>query len=595
MVSGKRANVGVDWSTMLADATSCPSDRAQTPYLETTATTCGVTSAHWYDIVDKRASNPHTHRPHIYAKMSLAEWALPQLSKLLPLDNDSLKQIISYTESLPNREAADHLQNMLGDSPQALEFITSFNNRRKSRGPVVSAQTTPSNDVSGVPKSRPRKKKQAGVGKPLPARQVEDVGNLAGAYMKRDEDDYMAGSSKSKAPKTNAFGLSQKPDALQLPTASSSGTATPTSRAVSPAAPSKKLPPSAAGQLVSDTKSSRNSSPKPKAKISVAGGTPMHGASTALTDLESAIRTLEIQTNPTLSAQDGSKRKCNCMATRHPLLDAAPNCMNCGKIICVKEGIGPCTFCNTPLLSADETQSMIRILREERGKEKMAANNAGQKRAEVAHAPRPFSTPKTTAPNSDADSENEKLAKAKQHRDKLLAFQAQNAKRTQVHDEAADFETTSAGLSMWASPQERAMQLKRQQKALRDQEWNAQPEYEKRQVVASIDLTGRKLVKRMAAVERPKTPDSEEEPSGPSQSYENGAISKGAGAFSRNPLLGALIRPTITIESKGKDRQAEKKQAWRRVQDDNDDNEQWILDGGVYGGKNETGEPEAGH
>ena len=232
--------MGADWSTMLVDATSYPSDRAQTPYLDMTATTCGVTSAYRYDIVDKRASNPHTHQPHIYAKMSLAEWALPQLSKLLPLDNDSLKQIISYTESLPNREAADHLQNMLGDSPQALEFITSFNNRRKLKGPAVSAQTTPSNDVPGVPKSKPRKKKQTGVGKPLPARQVEDVGNLAGAYMKRDEDDYMAGSSKPKAPKSNAFGLSQKPDALQLPTASSSGTATPTSRAVSPAAPPKQ-------------------------------------------------------------------------------------------------------------------------------------------------------------------------------------------------------------------------------------------------------------------------------------------------------------------------------------------------------------------
>ncbi|KAJ4317737.1 hypothetical protein N0V94_004810 [Neodidymelliopsis sp. IMI 364377] len=504
--------------------------------------------------------------------MSLSEWALPQLSKLLPLDNDSLKQIISYTESLPNREAADHLQNMLGDSPQALEFISSFNNRRKS--------TAASNDA--VPKPKPRKK-QRGIGKPLPARQVEDSGNLSGAYMKRDEDDYMAGSSKSKPVKPNAFGLST----LQPPTATS-GT---TSRGVSPA---QKLPPSAAGQLISETKS-RNSSPKPKAKISVAGGTPMHGASTALNDLESAIRTLEIQTNPTLSAQDGGKRKCNCMATRHPLLDAAPNCLNCGKVICVKEGIGPCTFCNTPLLSADEIQSMVRILREERGKEKMAANNAGQKRAEVAVAPRPFSTPKTSAPSSDVDSENEKLAKAKQHRDRLLAFQAQNAKRTQVHDEAADFETTTAGLSMWASPQERAMQLKRQQKALREQEWNAQPEYEKRRVVASIDLAGGKIVKRMAAAERPKTPESDDEPPEPAQHYESGAISKGSGAFSRNPLLGALIRPTIRVESKGKDRGSEKRQAWRRVQDDNDDNEQWILDGGVYGGKNETGEPEAGH
>jgi hypothetical protein len=529
------------------------------------------------------------------AKMSLAEWALPQLSKLLPLDNDSLKQIIEYTESLANREAADHLQNMLGDSPQALEFITSFNNRRKPKGPIAPAQSAPANGLSEIPKSRPRKKKQTGIGKPLPARQVEGAGNVAGAYMKKDEGDYMAGSSKQKAPKANVFDLSQKPDALQLPTATSSGTATPTSRGVSPAPLSKKLPPSAAGQLISETKSSRNSSPKPKAKISVAGGTPMHGASTALNDLESAIRTLEIQTNPTLSAQDSTRRKCNCMATRHPLLDAAPNCLNCGKIICVKEGLGPCTFCNTPLLSADETQSMIRILREERGKEKMAANNAGQKRADVAHAPRPFSTPKTTAPTSDADSESERLAKAKQHRDKLLAFQAQNAKRTQVHDEAADFETTSAGLSMWASPQERAMQLKRQQKALREQEWNAQPEYEKRKVVASIDLVGGKIVKRMAAAERPKTPESEDEPSEPAQQYESGAISKGSGAFSRNPLLGALIRPTITVEAKGKDKQAGKRQAWRRVQDDNDDNEQWILDGGVYGGKNETGEPEAGH
>lgn len=527
--------------------------------------------------------------------MSLSEWALPQLSKLLPLDNDSLKQIISYTESLPNNEAADHLQNMLGDSPQALEFITSFNNRRKSKGPTVSAQSRPSNDQSAVPKPKPRKKKQTGIGKPLPARQVEDAGNVAGAYLKKDEDVYMAGSSKQKAPKSNAFGLSQKPDALQLPTATSSGTTTPISRGISPAPPTKKLPPSAAGQLISETKSSRNSSPKPKAKISLAGGTPMHGASTALNDLESAIRTLEIQTNPTLSAQDSSKRKCNCMATRHPLLDAAPNCLNCGKVICVKEGIGPCTFCNSPLLSADEIQSMVRILREERGKEKMAANNAGQKRAEVAHAPRPFTTPKTSAPSSDVDSESEKLAKAKEHRDKLLAFQAQNAKRTQVHDEAADFETTSAGLSMWASPQERAMQLKRQQKALREQEWNAQPEYEKRKVVASIDLVGGKIVKRMAAAERPKTPDSEDEPPEPTQHYESGAISKGSGAFSRNPLLGALIRPTIKVESKGKDKQGEKRQAWRRVQDDNDDNEQWILDGGVYGGKNETGEPEAGH
>lgn len=526
--------------------------------------------------------------------MDLSTWALPQLSKLLPLDEESLKQIISYTETLSNKDAADHLQNLLGDSPLALEFITSFNNRRKREAPV-SGQIEPSSVISEVPKAKPRPKKK-GLSKLPPPRQPENYGDTAGGYIKKDEEDYMAASSRSKGSKSNAFALSDKPVASQ--SLASSGNSTPKSRGVSPAPPALKLPPSAAGKLISDPKSSRTSSPKPKAKVNVSGGTPMHGASTALNDLESAIRALEIQTNPTLfSAQDNSKRKCNCMATRHPLLEAAPNCLSCGKIICVKEGIGPCTFCSAPLLSSAEIQSMVRVLKEERGKEKMAANNAGQKRADVSIAPRPFSTPKSTTPlssnpASDVESENEKLAKAKQHRDKLLAFQAQNARRTRVHDEAADFETTSAGLSMWASPQERAMQLKKQQKALREQEWNARPEYEKRKVVASIDLVGGKIVRRMAARERPSSPESEDEPPEPAGSTEQGAISQGAGAFSKNPLLGGLIRPTIKIDDKGKGKQEERKQTWRRVQDDNDDNEQWILDGGVYGGRASTQEQD---
>ncbi|KAF2708247.1 zf-C2HC5-domain-containing protein [Pleomassaria siparia CBS 279.74] len=534
--------------------------------------------------------------------MDLSIWALPQLFKLLPLDNESLKQIISNAENLPNPEAADYLQDLLGESPQSLEFITSFNSRRKPKPTTSYAQASASNADSGVPKAKPKKKKP-GIAKLLPPRQVENLGNVAGAYRKPEEEDYMAGGPKLKAPKANPFSLSDKPEAVQKPT-TSSGTATPKSRGVSPAPPpgsSAKLPPSAAGALIGDLKPSRNSSPKPKTKVSVQGGTPMQGASTALNDLDSAIRALEIQTNPSLSSsQDNRKRKCNCMATRHPLLEAAPNCLNCGKIICVKEGIGPCTFCNSSLLSSGEIQNMMRVLKEERGKEKMAANNASQKRADVSMAPRPFAasrdrTPVASAPASD--SESEKLAKAKQHRDKLLAFQAQNAKRTQVHDEAADFETPTSGLSQWASPQERAMQLKRQQKALREQEWNARPEYEKRTVVASIDLKGGKIVRRMAAVQRPATPESEDELTEtdyvPAQSN-----SGGGGAFSRNPLLGGLIRPTfkapVDVKGKGKVVEAERKQTWRRVQDENEDNEHWILDGGVYGGQTKGGEQDGG-
>ena len=122
--------------------------------------------------------------------MDLATWALPQISKLLPIDEDSLKQIISYTDSLSNSEAADHLQNLLGDGPQALEFITSFNNRRRPKAGASSTQNAPSNVTSEVPRAKPRKKKQAGLGQLPPPRRPDDFGNVSGAYRKKEEEDY---------------------------------------------------------------------------------------------------------------------------------------------------------------------------------------------------------------------------------------------------------------------------------------------------------------------------------------------------------------------------------------------------------------------
>jgi hypothetical protein len=524
--------------------------------------------------------------------MALQKWAIPQLSRLLPLDEESLKEIIVYSESLPKDAAAEHLKNLLGDSALALEFISTFNTRRQAPASLNASSLRPQEDLStGVPKPKYHQKKQKNDFNKLPEiRRPEDYGNVTGAYLKKSEDDYMGGRPSSRPRKepllANTLALQPTPDAIQAPVTGSASSSNVPSRVSTP-----KLPPSAAGRLISDSKpSSRSSSPaaKSKAKVTITGGTPMHGQSTALTDLESAIRELEMQTNPSLALtpEQNARRKCTCMAQRHPLLEASPNCLNCGKIICVKEGLGPCTFCNSPLLSTAEINSMIRILREERGREKQEANNVAHRKAEVSKAPRPFSgsshlnTPATTTP-ATSDSESEKLSAAKQHRDKLLAFQAQNVRRTRVHDEAADFETTTAGLNMWATPAERAMQLKKQQKVLREQEWNSRPEWEKRKVVASIDLMGGKVVRRMAQAERPPSPQPEDE----EEQLEESVSEKPK--LSNNPLLGSLIRPVAKVDGsgKGKGKAMEKRTKWRRVQDDNDDNEQWILDGGLYGAK----------
>jgi hypothetical protein len=499
--------------------------------------------------------------------------SLAQLARLLPLPESDLQQVFEYAGTLSKQETVDHFKNLLGESPQAIEFIASFNSRRKDpASKPLSEQTTQSD--SGVPRVvRAPKKKKAPL-HTLAPRQVQDNHAAQGkAYIKKDEDDYMSKRHNPSASPGPAHATVLQPPKAEVVPATIS-----------------RAPPSAAGPLISDLKpksaptsrgTSRKSSPAPsKTRVNITGGMSMQGASTELKELDAAIRSLEISTNSSLL--DNEKRKCNCIGARHPLLTAAPNCLNCGKVICVKEGLGPCTFCGTPLLSATEIQGMIRELREERGREKMALDASSHRRAEVSKTPAPFTTPR----GGDASFMSPAEAKAKEHRDKLLSFQAQNVRRTTVRDEAADFETPiTAGVNMWASPAERAKQLKRQQKVLAEQEWNARPEYEKRRQVVSIDLVKGKIVKRMGAVEKPSQPQSEsEEVEEPPISDTSG--NKSGGAFSRNPLLGSLVKP-VYDNGNGKeidDKLVERKKTWRRVQDDMDDNEDVILDGGIYGG-----------
>ncbi|KAI0892108.1 zf-C2HC5-domain-containing protein [Annulohypoxylon nitens] len=504
--------------------------------------------------------------------------SVSQLYRLLPLPNDELQQILDYATTLSKSEAAEHFRNLLGESPEAVDFISTFNSRRQ--GPKSSASTnTSASGIEPVPKPvRTTKKQKAQLHTPA-ARQVTNQGPAPGTVYNKDvEGDYIA--RRPNHPTTP--GGSGHPKKQQLSQSSQQPTTS-----LPP-----KLPPSATGHLISDvpkpkqrsTPTSRSSTPAPKTKIHISGGTAMHGASTTLTDLDDAIRVLEMTTNPS-QGTDAANRRCNCVASRHPLLAAAPNCLSCGKVVCVKEGLGPCTFCGAPLLSPAEVQLMIRELRDERGREKMAADREAHKKAEVSKKPAPFSKPRG-APSDVSEAQ----AKALENRDRLLSFQAQNARRTTVRDEAADFDVTGAitgtGNNIWATPEERAQEVKRQQKILREMEWNARPDYEKRRQVVSIDLVGGKVVRKMAAIERPESPENT------TQSGENlektSVVREDAtgGAFSKNPLLGSLIRPIFDVKGKGARLEGRDPKVirWRRVQDDLDDNEAVILDGGAYSG-----------
>ncbi len=603
-----------------------------------------------------------------------------QLGRLIDLPDDALQQVLDYAATLSKADAADHFTNLLGDAPAAVEFVSAFNARRHDpvAGKVsdiaaAGTATPPSQQrepLDVVPKHAPRQKKKKAALHTPPPRQVASLAPPPGArYSKKDaEDDYIAGRSGTSTP-VSGSALAPPPASAQ-PQTKTAATLTqppqPSPQKQQQQQQQQQQQRPASGSLIQDalapkTKSKSSaggggggSSSRPVTKVSITGGTAMHGAAGVLADFDAAIQSLELTTNPTLGGDSTSveavaARRCNCVGTRHPLQTAAPNCLSCGKVVCVKEGLGPCTFCGTPLLAPADVQAMIRELRAERGREKMAADREAHRRPDTVGGGKahPHMVAGVTKWGGDDDgfvslaaaaaqqqqqqqsasrgggggpSEEEK---ARAHRDKLLAFQAQNAQRTTVRDEAADFDVGAAmdavgngggsggvglgpGHNMWASPEERARELRRQQVLLREMEWNARPEYEKRQQVLSIDVTGRKVFRKVVAAERPRSPpkkseSDEDEDEDREYGYRSTALAgtdgnKHGGAFSRNPLLGRLIKPAYAADGSGSGDSSGTKLAgrrdnpaaasrWRRVQDDLADNEAVILDGGVYGGR----------
>lgn len=126
---------------------------------------------------------------------------------------------------------------------------------------------------------------------------------------------------------------------------------------------------------------------------------------------------------------------------------------------------------------------MLTELKQERGIARQSRGNAGQKRADVATNMGAAGRGAATAGVLD---------KAMKHRDTLLNYQAENAQRTTVRDEAADYDTTLASSggagAGWMTPAQRAKEVARQQKVLREREWEAKPEYEKRNMVLNIEV-----------------------------------------------------------------------------------------------------------
>ncbi|XP_046753598.1 activating signal cointegrator 1 [Diprion similis] len=115
------------------------------------------------------------------------------------------------------------------------------------------------------------------------------------------------------------------------------------------------------------------------------------------------------------------RHKCNCEAKKHSLIN---NCISCGRIVCSQEGAGPC-FCCGDLVCSPEQQALL-------------SSNSRQ-------ADNLYNKLMDQKPPKDVE-------ESLKHRNKLLEYDRNSARRTEVIDDECDYYQTN---SVWLSNSER--------------------------------------------------------------------------------------------------------------------------------------------
>jgi hypothetical protein len=159
------------------------------------------------------------------------------------------------------------------------------------------------------------------------------------------------------------------------------------------------------------------------------------------------------------------RQACACQAVEHALVG---NCRSCGKIICVQEGLGPCSFCGV-----EYTGKL--------GAKPPPPPPVADSVAEAAHA-------QQVGEHDDADKDaavDAATAKAIEAKDRLVHFDRTSMQRTTVIDDQSDY--FSIDTNQWLTDEERA-NLKRE-----EAEAKAAEEARKKRVTVTFDLVGRKV------------------------------------------------------------------------------------------------------
>ncbi|XP_042342575.1 activating signal cointegrator 1 [Plectropomus leopardus] len=140
------------------------------------------------------------------------------------------------------------------------------------------------------------------------------------------------------------------------------------------------------------------------------------------------------------------RHPCECLAQKHKLIN---NCISCGRIVCEQEGSGPCLFCGSLVCTREEQEILQRDSNKSQKLRKKLMGDGGER---------------DYLPHQEAKMKAG-LEKAVQHKDKLLEYDRNSVRRTQVLDDESDYFATDS--NQWLSPNERE-KLRKKEEELRE-------------------------------------------------------------------------------------------------------------------------------
>ncbi|KAJ1981086.1 Activating signal cointegrator 1 [Dimargaris cristalligena] len=360
--------------------------------------------------------------PKATTNSSAREWAAGELAQRLSLPQQDADPMAQYLTGLASAEELNtQLRDILGPSPATTEFAREFARRRFPASASASTTPTPASLLPAVGKSRSHLGGTSAAASSLSV-QLDKRISLENLHVHANSN-----ANKGKGAARSHSNLSVT--------------------------------------VVSNSDSASAGSKKPKKKDSA------NKSNMSVTDVwsEAQIEKLKLKAN---------RPPCTCEAVAHALLR---NCIQCGRIVCVKEGPGPCLTCGHLIIPKQHEQLM---------KASRLAQAQGQQddvdSALDSHLIEDDSPPLDAA-----------LQEARARKDRLLDYDRTSAHRTQVIDQVSDFQGPSAETAdiQWLTPQEK-IEAQRQQQ-LRAKRATELEEQQRRGVqVLTIDLKSHQISRR---------------------------------------------------------------------------------------------------